>query len=123
MPDPEPMEPTSLQSEITKSFGSVWRRYSDEQPSDAQTEVDGNVVRCVLTDAVGGFNKGMTPAATEEDPSPERPLTEASYRRDAIAAVARTTRRRVLAFVSDHDAKTGVAREVFILEPERRRRP
>jgi hypothetical protein len=119
VPDPESIEPTSLPSEITKSFGSVWRRYSDDEPSDAQTEIDGNVVRCLLKDAVGGFNRGMTHGSKET----ERPLTEASYRRDAMTAVARTTRRRVLAFVSDHDAKTDVAREVFILEPERRRQP
>jgi hypothetical protein len=121
MPDSESIEPTSLPSEITKSFGSVWRRYSDEEPSDAQTEIDGDVVRCLLKGAVGGFNRAMASARADESQEAERPLTEASYRRDAMAAVARTTRRRVLAFVSDHDAKTDVAREVFILEPQRRR--
>jgi hypothetical protein len=117
----EPREPGSLPSEITKSFGSVWRKYSDEQPSSAQTEIEGNVVRCVLTDAVAGFNRGMALARTEGSPTAERQLDEGTYRRDAMAAVARTTRRRVVALISNRDDRTGVAREVFILELERRR--
>jgi hypothetical protein len=119
----EPTEPRSLPSEITRSFGSVWRKYSDEQPSDAQTEIQGNVVRCVMTDAVGGFNRGMAAAQTEDALNAERPLDEHTYRRDAMAAVARTTGRRVLALISKRDRKTDVAREVFILEPARPKRP
>jgi hypothetical protein len=123
MPDSESIEPTDLPSEITKSLGSVWRRYSEDQPVDAETEIDGDVVRCVLTDAVGGFNRGIAAASADDAAESERPLTEATYRRDAIAAVSRITRRRVLAFVSNHDSKTDIAREVFVLEPLPRRRP
>jgi hypothetical protein len=121
MPASEIPEPTDLPSEITKSFTSVWRQYAGEQPGDAQTEIEGDVVRCVLKDAVGGFDKAMLAAQSAEAPETGRPLTQASFRMDAVAAVTRVTRRRVLAFVSDHDAKTGVAREVFILEPRAKR--
>jgi hypothetical protein len=44
-------------------------------------------------------------------------LTPAAYKRDAVAAVVRLTRQRVVAFVSSHDRDTDVATEVFTLEP------
>jgi hypothetical protein len=119
--DSESPQEAALPEEITKSMVSVWKRYSDESPSGARTEIEGDVVRCVLEGAVGDFNKRMTAAQSEGGPEPDHPLTPASYRRDATGAIARVTRRRVLGFVSDHDATTDIAREVFMLEPRPRR--
>jgi hypothetical protein len=51
----------------------------------------------------------------------EGKLTQAAYRRDAVAAIVRATRQRVESFVSSHDRDTDVATEVFTLEPSLKR--
>jgi hypothetical protein len=48
-------------------------------------------------------------------------LTPAAYKQEAVAAVVRVTRQRVVSFVSSHDRDTDVATEVFTLEPSLRR--
>jgi hypothetical protein len=101
-----------LPEEITSSLAAVWKRYTKKHPVNATTEIRGNVVRCVLPASVSDFETAME--GEEEAPDPgARILT---YRREATAAVARTTRCRVLAFVSDHDAKTDIATEKFVLD-------
>ena len=72
-------------------------------------------MRWVLAQGTSEFEQGMAAEAREgEAPLPER--TMYGYKRDTSAAVAKVTGRRVMAMISKHDAKTGVATETFILE-------
>ena len=48
-----------LSAEVTRSLTSLWTRYAGKAPTNARTEIRGNVVTCVLADAVGDFNKSM----------------------------------------------------------------
>jgi hypothetical protein len=64
---------------------------------------------------VSAFDAGLAASERDADGS-ERPLTALTFRRDAIAGIERLTKRRVAAFISDHDAKTDVATEIFLLE-------
>ena len=94
----------TLSAELTKSLASLWTRYAaGKSPSDARTEIRGNVVTCVLVDAVADFNRSK--------------LSQAGYKREAVAAVVALTRQRVISFVSSHDRDTDVATEIFTLEP------
>jgi len=113
----------SLSAEVTDSLTSLWIRYAGERPTNGRTEIRGNVVTCQLIDAVEDFNRSMiAPQAEAEDTVPgEGKLTEAGYRKDAVAAVVRLTRQRVSAFTSSHDRDTDVATEVFTLEPSLRK--
>ncbi|MQA75422.1 MAG: DUF2294 family protein [Solirubrobacterales bacterium] len=106
-----------LSTELTKSLTSLWTRYAGKRPTNAQTEIRGNVVTCVLADAVGDFNKSMIAPQTRDTVRGADMLTPAAYKRDAVAAVVRVTRQRVASFVSSHDRDTDVATEVFTLEP------
>ena len=109
-----------LPTQVSNALGSVWKQYLGEKPAPGRTEIRDNKVSFVLEDAVSDFEGRM--AAGAHDPDDEgRVHTRNTYRNDAIAAVTRATRRRVVAFVSDHDAKTDVATEVFILESRRGR--
>jgi uncharacterized protein YbcI len=109
-----------IPAEVTRSLATVWKNYAAERPEDAETEISGDVVRCVLRGAVASFEEGMA-AQPDGDGEFRRDLN--TYRRDAAKAVTRVTHRRVLAFISKHDAKTDVATEVFILDDTRRRAP
>jgi hypothetical protein len=108
----------ALTDEITRSLSAIWNRHSSTRASDVSTVIEGDVVRCTFTDAVASFAAGPAPAedegATEEKQLP-------TYRHEATGAIARLTKRKVVAFIPRHDKKTDVAIETFILEERRRR--
>jgi uncharacterized protein YbcI len=109
--------PTGLQAELTRSLVSLWTQYAGRRPTNARTEIRGNVVTCVLVDAVGDYNRSMVAAQTRDTVRGVGKLTPAGYKREAVAAVVRLTGQRVSSFVSSHDRDTDVATEVFTLEP------
>jgi uncharacterized protein YbcI len=122
MADLQQAEAQGMPAQISSSLASVWSSYVGERPTDVDTVIRGTKISCVLRDAVTGFDEAIDASAVAEPP-PERKLTASTYRQDAIKAVERVTRRRVLAFMTDHDAKTNVATEAFILESAPRARP
>ena len=107
----------TLSAALSKSLGSLWTEYSNQRPSDVQTEIRGNVVTCQLIDAVGGFNKRVSAPHTRDSVRGVGKLTLADYKRDAVAVVVGLTRQRVSSFMSSHDRDTDVATETFTLEP------
>jgi hypothetical protein len=107
----------TLSAELTESLTSLWTRYAGKRPTDGRTEIRGNVVTCVLADAVDDFNRSMIAPQTGDTVRGVGKLTPAAYEREAVAAVVRVTRQRVASFVSSHDRHTDVATEVFTLEP------
>jgi hypothetical protein len=109
--------PNGLSTEITTSLVSLWTSYAGKAPSAARTEIRGNVVTCVLVDAVGDYNRGMVAAQTRDAVAGIGKLTPAAYKQEAVAAVVRVTRQRVTSFISSHDRDTDIATEVFTLEP------
>jgi uncharacterized protein YbcI len=114
MADSDTMQPAGLPADVSSSLGSLWKQYSGERPTDIETNIQGTRIACVLKDAVQGFDDNLAVVAAAGVDPEVRQLTSKTYRHDAIQAVTRVTRRRVMAFVSDHDAKTGIATEVFI---------
>jgi uncharacterized protein YbcI len=109
--------PNGLPAEITRSLASLWTHYAGKAPTAARTEIRGNVVTCMLVDAVGNYNRSMAAPQTRDTVRGAGKLTPSAYRREAVAAVVRLTRQRVASFISSHDRDTDVATEVFILEP------
>lgn len=103
-----------LSAEISSSLASVWAKHVGERPTGAEVAINGNVVRWELKGGTGTFEKGRA-ALAGEDPETPAP-TVVGYRRDAAAAVARATGRRVMAQITEHDEKTDLATEVFILD-------
>jgi hypothetical protein len=113
--------PNGLPADLTRSLVSLWTRYAGKPPADARTDIRGNVVTCVLVDAVGDYNRSMVARGTGDTVQGLGKLTPAAYKREAVAAVVRLTRQRVASFVSSHDRDTDVATEVFTLEPSFKR--
>jgi uncharacterized protein YbcI len=106
-----------MSADLSESLASLWTRYAGKRPTSARTEIDGNVVTCVLVDAVADFNRSMIAPQAHDTVRGVGELTPATYKREAVAAVVRLTRQRVASFVSSHDRDTDVATEVFSLEP------
>jgi hypothetical protein len=111
----------TLSAELTDSFTSLWTRYAGKRPANVRTEIRGDVVTCMLVDAVGDFNRSMAFPRAGESRAGFGKLTPAGYRKEAVAAVVGATRQLVTSHVSSHDGDTDVATEVFNLEPALRR--
>jgi hypothetical protein len=116
MSDSNTSSATGLRAEVSGSLGSVWKQYTGERPADAATEISGNRVKCVLTAPVGKLADRLADGSPTDGAQDGRRLTESTFRRDAMAAVKKASQRKVVAFISHHDAKTGVATELFLLE-------
>ena len=116
MPEQEPPPTNELSSEIGASLASVWARYVGARPTESTVDVEAGVVRWTLPGGTDEFEKGM--AAVESERGPDQPeRTLAGYERETSSVVAKATHRRVTARMRNHDAKTGVATETFILDP------
>jgi hypothetical protein len=111
-----------MTGDITRSFTSLWTRYSGIQPSDVRTEVRGDVVTCVLVNAVEAFESRTTDPRSRDLPRGTENRTLAGYKLEAVETVVRLTRQRVVSFLSSHDRDTNVATEIFTLEPPPRPR-
>jgi hypothetical protein len=125
MTDPKKAQASGLPAQITSSLASLWTRYAGNPPSDVRTELRGDVVTCVLVDAVDAFERRLATPPAQEGPGGGSGAL-ASYKAEAIETIVRLTRQRVTSFVSSHDRETDVATEIFTLEPPPRwqsRRP
>jgi uncharacterized protein YbcI len=109
--------PSGVPAELTSALVSLWTRYAGKRPATARTDVRGNVVTCVLVDAVADFNQSMVAPQAADPLGGAGKLTPAAYKREAVAAVVKATGQRVISFVSSHDRGTDAATEVFTLEP------
>ncbi len=109
--------PAGLPGELTTALASLWTQYAGKRPTDVRTDVCGNVVTCVLVDAVGDFDRNLIAPQAHDTVRGIGALTLAAYKREAVAAVVRLTHQRVASFMSSHDRDTDVATEVFHLEP------
>ena len=110
--------PSDLSREIDASLASVWARYAGARPVGAETQIEGSVVRWILPDGIGELERAQAGETTGDgDARPTRTVN--GYKREASAAVARVTHRRVSAMISKRVKKSGIATEIFILEAMR----
>jgi hypothetical protein len=108
-----------LSTEINRSFGQLWSRYAGIAPSAVRTELRGDIVTCVMVDAVEAFEARTARSPDGTDP-PDIEPSLAGYKVEAVETITRLTRQRVSAFLSSHDLETDVATEIFELEPSSR---
>jgi uncharacterized protein YbcI len=116
MSDEDPRNATGLEAAINDSMAAVWKRYVGRRPTDVNTSVRGSRVECVLGDVVEQFSDTIELATDGDQTAVDQRLTTTGYRREAAAAVAKLTRRRVMAVISNRNEKTDVATEIFILD-------
>lgn len=99
-----------MPEEVTSSMAGVWKRYTDQRPTGASTEIRGNVVRCSIPDSVRTFDEALA----ESEEGHEDRLR--SYRRAATSAVSRSTHCRVVGMITQRDEDTDVTCEIFVLD-------
>ena len=106
--------PSELCDQISRSVGSVWREYGGGRSSVA-TVVRGDRICCVLT--LSG--EPDEPAEADADAEPEvddgvdRSIDSVRYRTNVMAAVRKSTDRRVLSYISKRDKTAGTTTAIF----------
>ncbi len=113
--EPGPSGAGALSRQVSTAMATVWRKYATPKP-EIESTVSGTRVACVLTGAVAAFNTAIATEGLDDDGHAVAPPTVATYRREAMYAIAKVTHQRVAAFVSKHDEGTDTATEVFILD-------
>jgi hypothetical protein len=112
----EPGEDQSVSTEIARSLGAVWHRFSGSRPKALSVEVNRDAVRCVIEE---------DPAGDSIDGDSEPPdgpgVGSRRFDYDATAVVARATRQRVIAFIPKRDGKTQIVTQTYILDRPRQR--
>jgi uncharacterized protein YbcI len=106
-----------LPGAISDSLALVWREHTGRKPPGSRTYIREDLVVCVLRGGMSPYEKQLI--SQEEDPVvwTMREHMQAAVEHDEVAEVERLTGRRVTSFLSDHDTKSDVAAELFLLEP------
>ncbi len=99
-----------MPEEVTSSMAGVWKRFTDQRPTGASTEIKGNVVRCSIPGSVGSFATASAGSGEDEQDRLR------SYRRAATSAVSRSTHCRVVGMITQRDEDTDVTCEIFVLD-------
>lgn len=106
-----------LPGAISNSLALVWREHTGRKPPGARTYIREDLVLCLLRGGMSPYEKQLI--SHEENPMvwTMREHMQTAVQHDEVAEVERLTGRRVMSFLSDHDTKSDVAAELFLLEP------
>ena len=91
-------------------------QYTGRGPTHARTVIRDNLVICVTADSMTKAEKRLTTEGEGELVETVRRRFQATMRDDLVGGVELLTERKVISFLSDHNALNDHAVEVFILD-------
>jgi uncharacterized protein YbcI len=106
----------SLPMEISNLIVRLFSEYTGRGPNKARTIIRDNLVICVTH---GNMTKGERRLVQEGEGAmvvSVRRKFQTTMRDDLVGGVELLTGRKVVSFLSDHNAETDHAAEVFVLE-------
>jgi uncharacterized protein YbcI len=106
----------SLSMEISNLIVRLFSEYTGRGPNKARTIIRDNLVICVTH---GNMTKGERRLVQEGEGAmvvSVRRKFQTTMRDDLVGGVELLTGRKVISFLSDHNAETDHAAEVFVLE-------
>ena len=110
--------PGSLASAISSHVVRLFSEYTGRGPTRARTFIRGNVVVCVTHDNMTKGERRLVEAGRADTVTSIRRTFQTTMRDDLVAGIETLTDRNVISFMSDHDAATDHAAEVFVLDGE-----
>jgi uncharacterized protein YbcI len=105
-----------LQAEISNLVVRLFAEYTGRGPTHARTVIRENLVFCVTADSMTKAEKRLAAEGEADTVVAMRRKFQQAMRDDLVAGVEMLTERRVVSFLSDHEADHDHAVEVFILE-------
>ena len=112
----EERTPGSLSAAISNHVVRLFAEYTGRGPTRARTTIRDGVVVCVTEDTMTKAERRLTQEGEGELVVTVRRRFQSTMRDDLVAGVELLTGRRVVSFLSDHDADADMAAEVFVLD-------
>jgi uncharacterized protein YbcI len=118
MPSTEiPGRPTrSLPMEISNLVVRLFAEYTGRGPTKARTVIREDVVVCITHNTLTKGERRLVEEGEGEMVVSVRRKFQTTMRDDLVSGVELLTARKVLSFLSDHDAENDYAAEVFVLD-------
>jgi len=106
----------ALSADISRLVVGTVADYTGRGPTKARTTIREDTVICVTQDNLTKAERRLVAEGETELVITIRRKFQSTMREELIGGVERLTGRRVVSFMSDHDADHDYAAEVFILE-------
>ena len=108
--------PGSLPAAISRHVVRLFSEYTGRGPTRVRTTIRDRVVLCVAQDNMTKGERRLVERGEAESVVSIRRKFQSTMREDLVAGVELLTGRKVVSFMSDHDAVTDHAAEVFVLD-------
>jgi uncharacterized protein YbcI len=107
----------NLSREIAKAMVALYKEYVGRGPTRARAHISDDLVAVILEDTMTKAEQTLAEENEEDLVRGVRRVLQGKFREDAVEIVERLTGHKVKAFLSDHDIKSDVACETFVLAP------
>src|SRR3954449_3919563 len=108
--------PGSLAAAISNLIVRLFSEYTGRGPNKARTTIRENVVLCVTQNSMTKGERRLVEEGEAKAVVSIRRKFQTTMRDDLVAGIETLTNRKVLSFMSDHDADHDYAAEVFVLD-------
>ena len=108
--------PGSLSADISRLVVRLFAEYTGRGPTKARTTIRDDTIICVTQDTLTKAERRLTAEGETDLVVTIRRKFQSTMREDLVGGVELLTGRKVLSFMSDHDADHDYAAEVFILD-------
>src|SRR5215218_1873596 len=108
--------PGSLAAAISNLIVRLFAEYTGRGPNKARTTIRENVVLCVTQNSMTKGERRLVQAGESDTVVSIRRQFQRTMRDDLVAGIETLTNRKVLSFMSDHDADHDYAAQVFVMD-------
>jgi uncharacterized protein YbcI len=106
----------SLPAAISRHVVRLFSEYTGRGPTKARTAISDNVIVCVTHDTLTKGERRLVADGESALVVSIRRTFQQTMREDLVSGIELLTGRKVLSFMSDHDADHDYAAEVFVLD-------
>lgn len=108
----------NLSRDVSRAMVNLLKDYNGRGASHAQTYIHEDLVVVLLHRTMTKAEQTLADSGEEALVRGVRKVLQGKFRKDASGIVERLTGRRVIAFLSDHNADEDVVIQAFVLEPD-----
>jgi uncharacterized protein YbcI len=106
----------SLSAAISNHVVRLFAEYTGRGPTRARTAIRDNVITCITQDTLTKAERRLLAEGEADLVVTIRRKFQSTMRDDLVAGIETMTGRKVVSFMSDHDAGPDYAAEVFVLD-------
>src|SRR5829696_8002414 len=114
--EPQECTPGTLTAAVSRHVVRLFSEYTGRGPTRARTIIRDNVVVCLTSEAMTKGERRLVEAGEADTVVSIRRKFQSAMRVDLVAGIEMLTGRKVVSFMSDHDAEHDYAAEVFVLD-------